>query len=154
MNIKMNKTTNMILSATLATIFTGCAASGPQFTTLQKPKENTALVYVYRPSSMVGAVISYNIHVKDKENEDKVIGELVNGSYFTYESKAGEVEFWAQTEAKSSVTLDLKPAQMYCIKGEVGLGFLAGRPHLSIVDDNLCKSQLKETKLNIYKANK
>jgi len=100
---------------------------------------------VYRPSAFVGAAMSYDVHIKDKDGSDKVIGSLENGGYLKYITKPEKVEFWAKTESTSSITLDMKANTMYCIKGEVGMGFIVGRPHLSIIENKQCKEELKET---------
>lgn len=52
---------------------------------------------------------------------------------------------WQKTEAKSSVTLDLKEGDIQCVKGGVGIGLLIGRPILEIVDLNICKNEILET---------
>ena len=126
-------------------ILTGCGATGPKFQAIEIPQKSESLVYVYRPSAFMGAAMSFDIHVKSKDGSDKVIGSLSNGSYIKYITKPKKVEFWAKTEAKSSLTLDMKANTMYCIKGEMGMGFLVGRPHLSIVENKLCQQELKET---------
>jgi hypothetical protein len=42
-------------------LFTGCGAKGQQFTEFAKPKPNEGLVYVYRPKSLVGGGVYYDI---------------------------------------------------------------------------------------------
>lgn len=132
-----------------AMIFSGCAPKGPQFNGVKKLQKDSGLVYVYRPSKFVGSGLYYDIHVKDTSGNDKVIGTLTNGSYLQYRSKPGEKEFWAKTESTSSVTIDIEPNKMYCVKGEIGMGLLVGRPHLTIVDNETCKKEIKDTKLSI-----
>lgn len=145
--MKINlKSTIMTLAGTITALtLTGCGATGPKFTSIEIPQENESLVYVYRPSSFVGAAISYDIHVKEKDSSDKVIGSLSNGGYIKYITKPKKVEFWAKTESTSSVTLDMKPNTMYCIKGELDMGFIVGRPDLKVIDNKICQEELKDT---------
>lgn len=126
-------------------LFTGCGAKGPKFTEFSKPKPNQGLVYVYRPSSFVGGGVYYDIHVTNPSTPDFIAGELTNGAYLEIDVPKGENEIWGKTEAKSSVTLDVKEGDIQCVKGGVGIGFLLGRPILEIVDLNTCKNEILET---------
>ncbi len=148
MKNSIKKTAYLVLGTAIAILFTGCGANGPQFTKMAEPKKDEGLVYIYRPSKFVGGGVYYRVNVTDKENENKVIGKLVNGSYLEHNSKKGEIEIWAETESKSSITLDVEAGKTYCVKGEVGIGFFVGRPHLSIVNNDLCEAEIKETKLS------
>jgi len=121
---------------------TGCASLGPVYSKVDKIPDNSGLVYFYRPSSFVGGGVSYDI-----KNGDTVITTLYNGGYYPYYSAPGEKEFWAQTESKSSITLDVKTGQTYYVKGEVGVGFLVGRPHLMVVASEVAEKEIVECKL-------
>jgi hypothetical protein len=57
------------------------------------------------------------------------------------------VEIWAKTESKSSVTLDLKPGDVKYVKGTLGVGFLVGRPNLTVVSNELGANEIKGCKL-------
>ena len=74
-------------------------------------------------------------------------GPAYTRGYFPYIRDPGEVELWAKTESRSSVTLDLKPGDIQYVKGEVGVGFLLGRPNLYIVDSATGSEEIKECKL-------
>jgi hypothetical protein len=145
----MRITKKSISLATLGAItilaLTGCGARGPKFRTIEIPQKNQSLVYIYRPSSFMGAAMSYDIHVKNANGSDKVIGSLSNGGYLKYITKPEKVELWAKTEDKSSVTLDMKAGTMYCVKGELGMGIIVGRPNLTIIGNKLCQKELKDT---------
>jgi len=145
----MSKTTlvGLIVTAGAVVFFSGCGASGAQFSQFATPKQDRGLVYVYRPESFVGGGVSYDIHVTNPSNPDLIAGELVNGSYVEIDIPSGESEVWGKTESKSSVTLDVKKGETYCVKGGVGIGFLIGRPNLEIVDMDTCKKEIVETKL-------
>jgi len=121
---------------------TGCATLGPDYSKVDKIPDNSGLVYLYRPSSLMGGGVSYDV-----KTGDTVITTLRSGGYYPYFSAPGEKEFWAQTESKSSVTLDVKAGQTYYIKGEVGVGFIVGRPQLMVVAPEIAEKEIVNTKL-------
>ena len=123
-------------------LITGCASLGPVYSKADKIPDNSGLVYFYRPSSFYGFAASYDI-----KNDDTVITTLYNGGYYPYFSTPGEKEFWAKTESKSSITLDVKIGQTYYVKGEVGVGFLVGRPHLMVVTPEIAEKEIVDCKL-------
>ncbi len=65
--------------------------------------------------------------------DTKTIGLLKAGSYFAFQATPGKHTYSAETEARSSVTLDVQPGQVYFIEGGIGMGFWAGRPQLAEV---------------------
>jgi Protein of unknown function (DUF2846) len=130
----------LLLSSFL--LVTGCASLGPVYSKADKIPDNAGLVYFYRPSSFIGGGVSYDV-----KTGETVITPLYNGGYYPYFSAPGEKEFWAQTESKSSVTLDVKTGQTYYIKGEVGVGFLVGRPHLMVVAPEIAEKEIADCKL-------
>ncbi|MBI5577083.1 MAG: hypothetical protein HY896_12065 [Deltaproteobacteria bacterium] len=100
-------------------------------------------MYFYRPSGFVGGAVAYDIKTAD----NNVITTLHSGGYFPYYSNTGENEFWARTESRSSVTLDVKPGGVYFVKGTVGVGFFVGRPHLIVVPNEIAEKEIVECKL-------
>ena len=76
-----------------------------------------------------------------------MVTTLRNGGYYPYIRDPGEVEIWGKTESKSSVTLDLKPGDVKYVKGTVGVGFLVGRPSLTVVNNDVGAAEIKECKL-------
>ena len=92
--------------------------------------------------------VYYDIRVTNPSTPDLIAGQLVNGSYVEVDVPVGENEIWGRTESKSSVTLDVKNGETYCIKGGVGIGFLVGRPNLEIVDMQTCQTEIVGTKQN------
>jgi len=124
----------------------GCATLGPAFQKTETIPDGVGLVYIYRPDSFFGAAVAYDVKVGET-----VITELPNGGYFAYFSNPGEVEFWAKTESKSAVTLDIKQNQIYYIKGTIGVGFLVGRPHLMVVTPEVGEKEISECKMIIPK---
>lgn len=145
--MKFYKKNLLVLVATISAtfVFTGCGAKGEKFGSFKTPSENNSMLYVYRPSSFVGGGVYYDIHTNDN-SKDEIIGTLRNGGFIEKEITPTEnLEVWAKTEAKASVSLDIKPNETYCVKGGVGIGFLVGRPNLEIVDKTLCEKEIIDT---------
>lgn len=133
----------VIASLLLITLLTGCGAKlGPVYQKAEEIPLDSGLVYIYRPSSFVGGGVSYDVKVGDTS-----ITRLYNGGYYPYFSAPGEVEFWAQTETRSAVTLDVKAGETYYIKGTVGVGLLMGRPHLMVVPAEIAINEIVDCKL-------
>lgn len=139
------KTTRISIAIMLlAVLFTaGCApALGPAFQRIDKVSEGMGLIYIYREKEFVGSGVSYDVKVGET-----VITTLYNGGYYPYVVKPGEVELWARTESKTAVTVDVKAGEVYFVKGEVGIGFFVGRPHLRVVPREKGEKEIAECKL-------
>ena len=121
----------MLLFVLALVLATGCAAM-PKYQEFPKqapvvasPNPDKALVYIFRGSHFIGAGVTYYV-MEDTER----IGALCNGSYFFHYANPGVHTYTAETESKAAVTLDCKPEETYYIEGDVGIGFLIGRPKL------------------------
>lgn len=126
----------------VALMLSSCASLGPKFQKVETLQKNKGLVYIYRPKKFVGGGVSYTVAA-----DQTPVTKLYNGGYYPYFSNPGEIEFWAKTEAKSSVTLDVKPGKTYYIRGTVTVGALVGRPHLMIVEPSIGEVEIKECNL-------
>lgn len=142
MKVKVGSWLWVVASVAGLALMSGCATTGPAFTKVENIPAGKGLVYIYRPASFKGAAISYDVHVKDK-----VATNLTNGGYAPYFADPGENEVWAKTEAKSSVTVDVKPGQVYYIKGGTRMGFALGRPDLSLQPADVGATEIAECKL-------
>jgi hypothetical protein len=120
----------------------GCASLGPAYQKVGTVPDGKGVVYVYRPSSIIGGAVAYDVKVGET-----VVTTLHNGGYYPYVATPGEVEFWAKTESRSAVTLDVKAGEAYYIKGTVGVGFLMGRPHLMVVPATTAEPEIADCKL-------
>ena len=105
------------------------------------PDSEHGIVYLYRDSAFGGGAISYFI-----EEDTKVIGLLKSGSYFIHKTKPGKHTYSAETEARSSVTLEVQPNEEYYIEGGVSMGFWAGRPQLTEVTKPVAEKVLPNLK--------
>jgi hypothetical protein len=123
-------------------VIAGCATLGPAFQPVNSIPEGVGLIYLYRESAFFGGGVTYDVKVGET-----VITTLPSGGYYPYLVKPGEVELWAKTEARSAVTVDVKAGEVYYVKGEVGVGFLVGRPHLRVVTREKGEQEIKDCKL-------
>ena len=126
-----------LLAALVA--LSGCAASGAAFKAVDTIPEGKALVYIYRPNSIVGGAVRYHVAVGDER-----IVYLIRGGYFPYLAGPGETTFWARTEAKAEITEYLKAGQVYYLKGGIGAGVALGRPRLEFVDAGEGREQVED----------
>ena len=98
------------------------------------------LLHFYRPGSMMGAAISYNLHL-----DDEVIFRVKNKSKTTLKiTSEGLKTFWAKTESRAELPVDVRMGQEYYIRCGLGMGAFVGRPKLEIVDNNTGKSEFSK----------
>lgn len=137
-------TRQLRLPATLFALLllAGCATTGPQFEPEIAAPTDRALVYFYRDAGFVGAGVTYMVRANGTD-----VSTLPAGGYFVYHASPGKVEFSAQTEARTSVTIDAKAGQTYYVKGTVGVGFFVGHPHLTIVPNDVGAKEIAACKL-------
>lgn len=134
----------VVVSILLVSILalSSCATLGPAYQKVDKIPDNMGLVYIYRPSHFTGGGMTYDV----KSGEDVIIS-LYNGGYYPYFAKPGVTEFWAKTEARSSVSLVVKAGRTYYIRGTVGWGLFIARPYLEMVPPNIGENEIKDCKL-------
>src|SRR5579859_1145981 len=131
--MKSMKAMGLALTLGAVTVLSsGCATLGSAYAPDTHAPKDKATVYIYRPSGFGGAAISYTVSVNGTE-----VLPLSSGSYFVYYAAPGENEFTAKTEAKTSVTVDIKAGQTYYVKGTMGMGVFVGHPHLTQVTNDV-----------------
>ena len=123
-------------------LIAGCASLGAKFQTVETVPDGMGLIYIYREKQFIGGGVSYDVKVGET-----VITTLHNGGYVPYIVKPGEVELWAKTEARAAVTVDVKAGEVFYVKGEVGVGFIVGRPHLRVVAREKGEKEIQDCKL-------
>lgn len=117
-----------------------CAASGTPFQRITDTPKDKGVVYVYRPNSILGGAVHYDVH----PGNDDVICDLIRNGYCIYYSKPGELELWAKTESRSSITVDVKSGQEHFVKGGLSMGFFVGRPNFTVVDNKTGLEEIAE----------
>ncbi|MEW6489608.1 MAG: hypothetical protein AB1578_17040 [Thermodesulfobacteriota bacterium] len=96
----------------LGILVTACAGSSPymrRVETLQQPQPDKALVRFLRPSGM-GALINFNVL-----DGEKVIGNSVAKSQFSYLAEPGHHLFVATAENKAFLEADLEAGKTYYV---------------------------------------
>jgi len=129
----------------MISLMAGCA-SGLPFKSITEIPQGKGLVYVYRPSGVVGCAVSFDVYAGNEN-----LGRLLPGGYLTYFANPGELELWGKTEAKGSITLDVKANQIQYVKGSLSVGFFVGRPVLMVVEPEIGQQEIAECKQNASK---
>lgn len=83
-------------------------------------------IVVYRPASIVGAMVGCPIRIEGKE-----VAELGRGKYVELDVPAGRTVL---TNKISSVEVSVEPGETRYVRCKIGMGLLAGGAHLQIVD--------------------
>ncbi|MEE4260855.1 MAG: DUF2846 domain-containing protein [Bacteroidales bacterium] len=87
-----------------------------KFEPVEEIPEGKALVYIYRPGSMVGAAVHYSVNANEEKVSD---AHLKNKTYLVYFADPGRYTFWAQvTNTRREVDLDVEAGKTYYIKGD------------------------------------
>jgi hypothetical protein len=145
--VKRYRSTGYVLLVVMISLIGGCASTGPSFKGITDVPQGKGLVYVYRPSmGFVGSILSFDVYA-GADN----IGHLYPGGYLSYFANPGELEIWAKTESKSSVTIDVKAGEIQYVKANVTVGVIVGRPLLNVVEPMIGQKQIADCKQNASK---
>lgn len=116
--------------------------------------EPPAKIVFFRPGRLAGAVYTYRVVEVDEDgkvkNEDKRIGRLPNGTFFTHELPAGIYNFnitgpMAVNLAKDRLRIEVEPGETYYVEQTVRTGLMTGGFRLVPSDDaSYKKRNLKE----------
>lgn len=121
----------------------GCGPKlGPTYQRVAKIPADRGLVYVYRPTSTTGSLVSFEMHVGDE-----LVGKLYDGSYIPYLARPGVNRFWARTETKGELVVVVQPGKAYYLRAQLGLGTFVGRPELELVSAQQAEEEIAECQL-------
>jgi len=100
----------------LVLVLTCTSVFSQKFEPVKEIPEGKALVYIYRPGSMVGAAVHYTVNA----NDDKVSEyHLRNKSYLIFFAEPGRYTFWAQvSNSRREVDLDVEAGKTYYVRGD------------------------------------
>lgn len=98
------------------------AASGP----VAAPPAGKAQVVFYRPSSLLGAALSFTIH-----DGGAPVTKLGLGRYYVHVVEPGAHTFEVKSEATDTLDLEVDPDETYYVKQTMGMGALLYRPNLT-----------------------
>ena len=86
-----------------------------KFEPVKEIPEGKALVYIYRPGSMVGAAVHYTVNAN---NEKVSEAHLKNKTYLVYFAEPGKYRFWGQvTNTMREINLEVEAGKTYYIRG-------------------------------------
>ncbi|HEV2366183.1 MAG TPA: DUF2846 domain-containing protein [Caulobacteraceae bacterium] len=94
------------------------------------PPAGKGEVVFFRPSSLRGAVIWFNV----REN-GVALGKLTNGAYFVQVADPGPHTYTAATENHNVLHLEVDPGETYYVKGSVQMGFFIGEANMAPSDE-------------------
>lgn len=106
---------SLIASIFLLVNITGCAAKGPNFSSLSMPTEGKSTVYIYRPWAFTGGAVSYEIF----DSGVKISPSLSAGSYIIYVTEPGDHKFYTENKglvADREVFITTEPNKDYFLR--------------------------------------
>ncbi len=93
-----------------------------------------AVIYFYRPSNGIGALLGYKI----KNEKDSIIGRVRNGEKFEYKTKKfGNQTFFGELETKEKVTINVEKGKEYFVRCSVTMGVALGRPEIFLIENRV-----------------
>ena len=99
-----------------ALILTSCSVALQKFVPLEEIPEGKAIVYIYRPGSMVGAAIHWTVNANDEKVSEN---HLRNKTYLVYFAEPGRYTFWGQVSTgRREVDLDVEAGKTYYIHSD------------------------------------
>jgi hypothetical protein len=107
---------------------------------MSAPKDK-ALVYLYRNETM-GAAIKMTVNL-----DGRFAGQTASKKYFMWLLPPGKHDFASVTENTSTLNLDAKAGEAYYIWQEVKMGMWAAGSKLQLVDKEIGKKGVEESKL-------
>lgn len=129
----MNKFTIISLSIFFCLFFkTNLVAQNSQ------PEEGKGTVVFYRVKKFSGGAITFNI-----QDSERNYGPIKNGGKITVNVEPGERTFFSQVLSSDAVSLNIEAGKTYYVKATVKVGYYAGRPKLTQVDEKTAKKEMK-----------
>lgn len=107
---------------------------------MSAPKDK-ALVYLYRNETM-GAAIKMTVNL-----DGRFAGQTASKTYFMWLLPPGKHDFASVTENMSTLNLDARAGETYYIWQEVKMGMWAAGSKLQLVDKEVGKKGVEESKL-------
>ena len=121
----------------VALVLSGCA-NGPGFKKVEDIPPGKALIYIYRPPTMVGAALVPAVVI----NKLNAI-QLTMGGYYPYFSDPGEVTVAVIHTGRKAITLPVKAGETYYLKAGT---IIMGAPYLEAFNADAALPELAECK--------
>ncbi len=104
-----------------------------------QPDDKNGIVYFFRPKSSGAFGVWYFIKEGEKE-----LGLMKNNTYIVHKIPTGRHTFYAKTEFKSSVDVDILPNSTNYIECNIVPGIFLANPRIKIVDKARFEEKIKE----------
>jgi hypothetical protein len=114
----------------------GCAVEGPSWQQAEV-LDGKAVVYIYRPYSILGAAIVPSVNCGESSI---AVGP---GGYHAFHVDAGAASCNSYSEVSSVVNFDVNSGQEYYVKEEMDWGILVAHVHLSLEDAQTARSEIQ-----------
>ena len=108
------------------------------FAQINQPEEEKGTVVFYRKKKFSGGAITLNI-----QDSERNYGPIKNGGVITITVDPGERTFFSQVLSADAVTVNIEANKTYYVKAAVKVGYYAGRPKLTQVDEKTAKKEMK-----------
>jgi hypothetical protein len=99
-----------------------------------------AIVYIYRPSKMVGKALEPSVFVDDKE-----LARMDNGRYFALKLKPGK-HIIHMTSDKKGYAIDMGPGQTYYFRIGIEMGMWKGHGKITLDEADRAIAEIKKIK--------
>jgi hypothetical protein len=99
-----------------------------------------AIVYIYRPSKMVGKALEPSVFVDDME-----LARMDNGRYFALKLKPGK-HIIHLTDDKKGYAIDMGPGQTYYFRIGIEMGMWKGHGKITLDDADRAVKEIKKIK--------
>jgi hypothetical protein len=139
----MKQYLRIIATMMCAGLFLAGCASGPTFSkissTIPELSSDMGRIYFYRSSSPFGAGVQPAIMLNGTK-----VGDSIPGGVFFKDVSPGDYEVATSTEVKRKLTFTVAARQSRYVETSVGVGFLVGRVHPTLVDPAVGKKAIQE----------
>ena len=99
-----------------------------------------AVVYIYRPSKLMGKALEPSVFVDDIE-----LARMDNGRYFAIKLQPGK-HIVHMTQEKKGFAIDMGPGQTYYFRVGIEMGMMKGRGKLTLEDAAKALPEIKKLK--------
>jgi hypothetical protein len=90
-------------------------AFSQKFEPVKEIPPGKALIYIYRPGSMVGALVHYTVNANDEKVSE---AHLRNNTYLVFFADPGSHTLWREVSgARSKVILNVEAGKTYYVRG-------------------------------------
>jgi hypothetical protein len=120
-------------------LISSCSTGGSRFEEVADTPAGKALVYIYRPASLLGLGSGPEYGVG--AGEERIV-TLSAGGYHPYFAAPGRTDFWAHTTAMTVLTARLRAGEVYYLRGGIQNDIGVKRPSFELVSEAVGKQEI------------